>query len=134
MTTQRDIAEQIQREHGIVTGFITDLLDKPLDDHIKNALFYAAREALFNVVKHSRAKHADLSICREADQVIIKISDDGIGFNWKSSDFPTDRAGGFGLFNIRERLDLLGGRLEVHTNPSGGTSIILSAPLKQQGP
>jgi signal transduction histidine kinase len=91
------------------------------------ALFTAAREALFNCVKHARTHSAEVTVTREGDRAKVVIEDRGAGFD------PTTRVGdGFGLFNIRERLDLLGGGLTIDSEPGRGTRVTLRAPVEIQ--
>ncbi|HYE31465.1 MAG TPA: PAS domain S-box protein [Methylomirabilota bacterium] len=126
------LARKIQREHGIATRFHDDGLPKVVDEDIRVVLFQAVRELLVNVVKHARATHAQVLLRRESDALRIIIEDDGVGFD------PAKMAGGsdgsgFGLFSVRERLDYLGGRVKIRSEPGLGTRVTLLAPLKLSG-
>ena len=66
----------------------------------------------------------------EGEELRLTISDDGRGFDPAGLE-PNGRGGGFGLFAIRERLGLLGGRVEVDCAPGEGCRITLAAPLRQ---
>jgi signal transduction histidine kinase len=95
-------------------------------------LFHSTREVLFNIVKHAGVKQASLHMARrDRDHAEILVADEGIGFDPSSR--PTEGAGttGFGLFNIRERIELAGGRMQIDSSPGGGTRITLLAPLQQ---
>ena len=91
-------------------------------------LFRSVRELLNNAVKYSEAHTIEVSIVREEDQIVIVIDDNGIGFTPEDVVISTE-SGGFGLFSIRERLDQLGGSLEIHSSPGNGCQSILRAPL-----
>jgi signal transduction histidine kinase len=95
---------------------------------VELALYRIAQEALSNVVHHANAKQAFLQISFEDYEVKLEVRDDGIGFEMPKS--PTDFApsGHFGLLGIRERTDLIGGRLDVQSETGGGTR--LSVRLK----
>ena len=123
------LVEQVQEEHGLQVSFADDGQSKMLDNDIRVTLFKAVRELLFNVVKHARARKAEVALSRSGDAIEVRIWDDGIGFD--PSDGPAGRPGeGFGLFNIRERLRHLGGRLEIDSRPGHGTCVTLRAPLQ----
>jgi PAS domain S-box-containing protein len=120
------LTEKFQMEHGIQANFIDDGESKPLDNDIRIVLFRTVQELLFNVAKHANAKKASVTTQRNGNNINIKISDDGIGF--ESSKFKGTKSG-FGLFSIRERLDFLGGKLKIESKPEQGTRITLEAPL-----
>jgi signal transduction histidine kinase len=95
-----------------------------LDPEIESALYRLAQEALTNVVKHANASRVELTLARNADSLELLVSDDGGGFE------PDHADGGFGLVGMRERVALVGGRLEIISQPGEGTTLkaILPAP------
>jgi PAS domain S-box-containing protein len=124
------LARKIQQEHSILTRFHDDGQPKPLDEDFRVVLFQAVRELLVNVVKHARASHAQVLMRRDADALRIIIEDDGAGFDEAKLNIARDSARSFGLFNIRERLEYLGGRLKIRSEIGRGTRVTLFAPLK----
>ena len=96
--------------------------ERRLPSEVELSLYRIAQEALNNVVHHAKAKHAVLAIVFN-EEIKLEVKDDGIGFTMPKS--PTDfaRNGHFGLLGIRERADLIGGRLEVQSEAGGGTSL-----------
>jgi len=103
--------------------------DADLGDEIRVTLFRAVRELLFNVVKHARASSARVRFSRTADgRAIVVVSDDGVGFDPETLRAPEGAGGGIGLFSLGERLGLLGGRLDVDSEPGRGTSFSLVGP------
>lgn len=124
------LAEKIEKKHDIVVEFKEDKKPKPLDDDIKALLFRNVRELLINVVKHSRATKVKVSIQRVGDQINIDIEDNGIGFIPADVTAKAVRNGGFGLFSIQERLEELGGCLEIMSEPGHGCRVVMVAPLK----
>jgi len=122
--------EQLRNRHGIACKFSDDKKDKPLDDNIRVLLFQAVRELLINVVKHAKASKVEIAIQRENDNIQIIISDDGVGFDTQKAETTIQRSGGFGLFNIRERLDYSGGSFEMYSQPGSGSRFVLTAPIK----
>jgi PAS domain S-box-containing protein len=93
-------------------------------------LFQCVRELLFNVVKHSGVKSAGLRMWQtpHEGEIRIEVSDDGNGFDPKVVRAREGTTGGFGLFNIRERLELLGGGLEIESAPGCGSRFMLRVP------
>ncbi|NQU08161.1 MAG: sensor histidine kinase [Candidatus Abyssubacteria bacterium] len=126
------LVEKNQEQTGIMAEFDDDGQPKPLDEDIRVLLFQAVRELLTNVAKHSQASKMKVTIRRTHPFVNIVIEDDGIGFDPSTIGSCWDESGGFGLFNIRERLDYLGGHFKIASRPHGGTRITLLAPLKAE--
>ncbi len=123
------LAEQVRERNDIPVDFESDKQLKPLSEDIKVVLFQAVRELLTNIVKHSQASNAKVSVRRDDDSIQIKVEDNGIGFDVSEAVFRMDKAGGFGLFNIRERLSHLGGGIEIESGHGQGTEVTLVAPL-----
>jgi signal transduction histidine kinase len=125
------LREQIQQKHGLNFEFDDDLKPKPLEDDIRSLLFRDIQEVLVNIVKHAKADSVKVSIHRAGHQVRISIEDDGIGFSVSDVTSKPTRAGGFGLFSIKERLEPLGGRFEIVSEPDQGCKVTIFAPLKE---
>lgn len=123
------LTDQIQERHGIQTKCEDDMCPKPLEDDIRVVLFQAVRELIYNIVKHARAQHIEVSLQRVGNLIRICVNDDGIGFDTSILEEPEPKERSFGLFNIRERLDHLGGHLELESKPNFGTKATLFAPL-----
>lgn len=92
-------------------------------------LFQSVRELLFNVVKHAQVRAARVDIRQADDEIQITVADEGAGFDPDRLSGRREVSGGFGLFSIRDRLDLLGGRMEIHSAPGRGSRFTLVAPL-----
>ena len=123
------LTEQVQK-HNIATELEDDGLPKPLDEDIRGILFRMVRELLINVVKHARASKVKVSINRIDTAVRICVKDNGVGFEPDKVTAFGPKTGGFGLFSIRERLEQLGGRLEIKSATGRGCTVIVMAPLK----
>lgn len=124
------LAERMQRQHGLSVSVKADPGPIPMAQELRVALFQAVRELLFNVVKHAGTDHAALRMSRvDDDRVRIVVSDDGAGFDPARCQSDTS-ARGFGLFNIRERLESLGGSLDVESGPGKGTRVTLLVPTR----
>jgi signal transduction histidine kinase len=106
--------------------------DPDADEESRVTLFRSVRELLFNVVKHAGVTSARIRLGRTADgRVCIVVSDEGAGFNPETLRTRDRTEGGFGLLSLRERLDLLGGRLEVESAPGRGSRFTIIGPVPQ---
>jgi len=123
------LTEQIQEQHGILIDFVDDMKPKPMSEEIRVLLFKVVRELLFNVVKHAKARNVKVSILKDEGEIRITVHDDGVGFNTFEVNSNLGRTGGFGFFNIRERVGHLGGRFEIESKPGLGTRVSLMVPL-----
>jgi PAS domain S-box-containing protein len=124
------LAEETYKKYDIMVTVEDDKQEKPLDDNIKLLLYQAVSELLANVAKHARTKSAEVSIRKDDSNVRVCVKDNGIGFLQLNEDFSHVKNGGIGLFRIKERLEPLGGQLEIKSQPKRGTQVILLAPLK----
>jgi signal transduction histidine kinase len=88
-----------------------------LDPELESAVYRLVQEALTNVVKHARAEHVDVQLVANGDTVTVRVKDDGIGFD------PASTSEGFGLVGMRERLELIGGQLQVSSATGQGTDV-----------
>ncbi|MHC4115231.1 MAG: PAS domain-containing protein [Planctomycetota bacterium] len=125
------LTEEIAKKYDIKTAFEDDGNPKPLDINVSAFIFRSVRELLVNVVKHAEAENVKVSLQREGDEMKVYVADDGIGFECSDSGISRDKRGGYGLFSIRERLDYIGGHLEVNSQPHHGTQVVLTVPLAE---
>jgi signal transduction histidine kinase len=124
------LAEHTYEQYNIVVSFEDDKQEKPLDEDVKIFLYRAVRELLTNVAKHAQTQNAKVSIEKDIAHIKICVEDNGVGFTPSSKHSSKEK--GFGLFSIKERLDYLGGELEIGSQPGRGTRATLIAPLKGQ--
>ncbi len=124
------LADWMRDKHGLQVDLRVDRQPGPPSGDVTLLLFQSVRELLFNIVKHAHANRAEVAISRSDDQrICIVVQDNGIGFD-PAQLRPHGKPGsGFGLASVRERLELLDGRLEVSSAPGQGTRITLQAPL-----
>ena len=109
---------------GIEIDFETALGDERLPAEVETALYRIVQESLTNVVKHARARRVSILLARRNGAIKAVIEDDGQGFDPAASP-----SAGFGLVGMRERLALLGGRLEVESSGDTGTTIAAEVPV-----
>jgi signal transduction histidine kinase len=119
------LAASFAEQTGIAVDFQTALADERLPEEVETALYRIVQESLTNVVKHARARRVSILLARKNGAVKAVVEDDGRGFD--PGQEPDD---GFGLVGMRERLALLGGRLEVESGRDGGTTIAAEVPVR----
>lgn len=128
----RWLARFVQEHHALKVDLRLTLGDAPIDHSDRDFLFQAARELLFNVVKHSGVRQAQLRVLVTENQVSLEVRDDGGGFDEDSLDQPPEAGRErMGLRTLRERVRLLGGNFVVHARPGKGTRIHLDLPLSE---
>jgi two-component system, NarL family, sensor histidine kinase DevS len=94
-----------------------------LDPELESTLYRLVQEALTNVVKHARAERVDLLVSMNGHAVTVSVRDDGVGFD------PATTSEGFGLVGMRERLELIGGHVQVSSAPGRGTEVRAELPV-----
>jgi len=100
------------------------------DQDVRALLVRMAREILFNVVKHAGTNQAQVRLWQEGEMLLICIEDKGRGFDLQALEAGAEKSGtGFGLFSMDERLNLIGGRLEIKSAPKQGTRITIIIPV-----
>jgi signal transduction histidine kinase len=101
---------------------------KTLHREMQNELFRIAQEALTNVAKHAQATSVWINLTYSAQQVSLKIRDDGVGLAMTASHKSN---GTYGLASMRERAQRISGQLQIKRQKSGGTSIHVQVPLAE---
>lgn len=110
--------------NGIVAELQVDGQPHDLENKVALALYRVAQEGLTNVCKHARASRVDVLLEYQPAEVRLEVRDNGVGAA------RTD--GGFGLLGIRERMQLLGGKLEIDTGVGQGFRLAASVPLQPE--
>jgi signal transduction histidine kinase len=106
---------------GIVTQFTVTGEPQALEHRVALALYRAAQEGLTNVRRHARASRVDVLLAFQPAKVRLEVRDNGVG--------AANTGGGFGLLGIRERMQLLGGGLEIDTGVGKGFCLTASLPM-----
>jgi signal transduction histidine kinase len=100
-------------------------------EHVETAVYRTAQEALQNVAKHAQARTVRVLMSVQDNRVLLEVRDDGLGMAAAAVGKAGESAGptGFGLSGMRERAELLGGKLQLSTAPGRGTTVRLVLPL-----
>jgi signal transduction histidine kinase len=121
----RMLAASMEAEYRLRVEVVVEADEMEVGADVQILVLKMVRELLFNVVKHADTDHARVTMTGDAATIRLTVSDDGRGFE---PSVPAN-ARSFGLRSIRERLDLVGGRIDIDARPSAGTRVSLSVPL-----
>lgn len=113
---------------GIPVSFQATGLDERLPGNVEIVVYRVAQEALTNAAKYSEARNIEVALhCEPRSGLSLRVSDDGRGFDQEA--LKTSKNRGLGLFGMRERVHLVGGRIEWKTQPGHGTTVEARIPL-----
>lgn len=106
---------------------------RKLEPTTEIAIFRIFQESLSNIRKHSQGSFVKIIMEYSCARFNLSIMDNGIGFNPEDIDYNGGNLmGGFGLMSIRERLELLGGKLQINSSPGKGTKLNMHIPLIEE--
>lgn len=121
----------MREKHHLCVHTDIDLSLDASSEEIRSIVFYSVRELLFNVVKHSAEMDAFVEMVPYGkDQLKVTVRDHGLGFDLEGSDPKKQKATGFGLMGLRERLEMLGVHFTLHSQPNQGVEAVIIAPRK----
>jgi signal transduction histidine kinase len=130
--TPPDIETALQQEAELVAGragfelkVVSDGLPHPLPPHVRRQLLYLLGEALTNVERHAGARHVELHLAWTQDRLVIRLLDDGCGFDVGAAQSP----GHFGLGTMQQRALAVDGEFGIVSSPGSGTEVSLSLPI-----
>ena len=128
MDALRWLAVQMAERHGLRVTLWAEHAFRIPDKDMRVLLFQIVGELLFNVRKHAATDEAIVALRSDpTGQLLIQISDAGQGFDVDAA--AAAYTGGFGLFSVRERLNLFGGHMAIDSAPGHGTRITLTVPV-----
>ncbi|PTY04905.1 two-component sensor histidine kinase [Opitutaceae bacterium EW11] len=94
---------------------------------VENNLLRIGQEAITNACKHAKPTRIDVALAFEGRTVRLAVEDDGVGFTIGSQ--PNGKRRSFGLVGIQERVELLGGKVEITSAPGEGTRVVVAVPV-----
>jgi two-component system, chemotaxis family, CheB/CheR fusion protein len=124
------LTNQMQQQHGLSVKVQAEADLPVFNEDLRVLLFQSVRELLFNVIKHAGVLHAHISLTMADGLLCIEVRDQGAGFD---ADVMIDRSvRSNGLLQVGRRLELVGGHLEIESDPAHGTRAILYCPLSRK--
>ena len=127
----RSHLDEWSERHGIEVEFEADPLDETsLTGEIEATIYRIVQEALTNVVKHANATRVEVELERREGSIVACVTDNGVGFD--PSNEPRGGSRRLGLRGMRERLALLGGRLEISSGKGEGTTLTAHIPVVEK--
>lgn len=126
------IIKQLLEDKGVIGNFthnITfspDIVWKDINEITKANIYRIIQEALQNIIKHAKAKNVILDFSLKNQDLVIKIKDNGVGFNSKKG------KKGIGLKNIKTRIEKLKGSIEIKSEINVGTTLLINTPYIQK--
>jgi signal transduction histidine kinase len=108
---------------GLAVTFAHEHVPAALPADLTLCLFRVAQEGVQNAIKYSRARHISVRLAGEPDGLSLTIADDGVGF-----DVDAAWGKGLGLISMGERVEAIGGRLEIRSRPETGTRLDVRVP------
>ncbi len=124
--TLRDFAGRFSHESRVPIDLEISGSIVRLDERAERNLLLVAREAIRNSISHAAPARIDLKLRYDSSGVCLEVRDDGKGFRPSVS----PQAGHFGILGMRERVEALGGSLEIQSEPGAGTRLLATMPLE----
>jgi signal transduction histidine kinase len=109
-------------------------LEKRLPPEIELACFRLVQEAITNVLRHARAQQVSVELWQSHSTLHLLIRDDGAGFDAPAMLARAARSGSLGLLGMQERVALVGGQIEILSEPGSGTEIHVRIPISGETP
>lgn len=106
------------------------LANKSIDESVSINLYRILQETLNNTAKHAHAENIDVKLIFSYPFLLLKIEDDGVGFNYVKSEIKAKGNRKLGLPGINERVSLLGGELIINSSKGEGTKILIKVPVE----
>lgn len=123
------LSSSIGSDYALQVNFSSDSHPKPLSAGARYLLYQAVRELLLNIVKHAGYAEAQLTLSTVDNNLLVLVADNGAGFSNPDAILKHVNNGGYGLYNVRQRIEQLGGSFAIESNPGQGTRVSLTVPL-----
>jgi PAS domain S-box-containing protein len=107
--------------------------DRRFPDEVETACFRIAQEALANAARYAAASEISVRLAIEGDRLVLRVADNGRGFDVDRHRTPQERASHFGLVSMEERAGLVGARLSIDSAPGRGTRVTAEFPIREAG-
>jgi len=123
-----DFCEDVEEAGDMTVDLHLSLEEERLPENMEIMVYRIIQEMLNNTIKHAQASKVNLSVIRRDEEVLIAFKDDGVGFDEAS--LPHGK--NLGLSGIRSRIEYMGGRIELISQPGKGTSYSIAIPVRKK--
>jgi len=122
----RNLCEDVENRTRLTITFVYECNSYDMDKVIKTYLFRIVQEALNNIVKHAEASKVNILLQINMNEIFLQINDNGKGFKLEEQlqSLKTN-----GIYNMRERINLLNGLFELDSIPAKGTTVKVKIPI-----
>ncbi|MEN8240626.1 MAG: sensor histidine kinase [Chloroflexota bacterium] len=121
------LVERSQNNLGLKLNSAVTIKTKRFDPMVEAVVYRAAQESLNNIYKHAKTTNAKLALSESNEKITLLISDNGVGFNQETVDFHQ----GFGLAGMKERVEMVSGKIKVTSVLGEGTTIEINIPINK---
>jgi len=131
--TAYQYCEEFSEKNGINIDFIAAGLDDlTISNNTEINLYRLIQEALWNIKKHADATHVTIKLVASFPYIILRIEDDGRGFNIKDRMAAAPKEKRMGLRSMEQRVSLLNGKMRIQSRPKEGTKLYIEIPYKEK--
>ncbi|MCB2208208.1 MAG: sensor histidine kinase [Bacteroidetes bacterium] len=121
-----DLCEDVEEAGDMTVDLHLSLEEERLPENMEIMIYRIIQEMLNNAIKHAQASKVNLSLIKRDKEILIAFKDDGVGFD--ESSLPHGK--NLGLSGIRSRIEYMGGRIELQSQPGKGTSYSIAIPVR----
>ena len=125
----RILCQEFAKLTGIKAKFQVSQLLERIEPKVEIAIYRIIQESFNNITKYAEATEVSLDVYRKKNLVYVNVKDNGKGFDMESINKQKKAGRGFGLLNMKERAELVGGRFEINSEPGKGTELLLEINL-----
>lgn len=125
----KDLARQLEAKHGTRILIEDCGQEQNLSRSLRGLLFEATRELVINALKHAGPCEIRVTVSDSQGNLVISVADNGAGVDPSPADMRPGRQGGFGLFNIRQRVEGLGGCFDIKSARGRGMTATIILPV-----
>lgn len=125
----KHLVENITKTDKFSISFDHNLKDERFNDQVEVSIYRVVQEALNNSAKHASASQIQVRIFKEDNIILLEINDNGKGFLVKTAPYMIPYKS-MGIINMKERVELLGGKFEIRSIAGKGSKILVRIPLK----
>ncbi len=125
------IAQQTAQRSGFLVNFHQERVQMRLASEIEIVCFRIVQEALTNVTRHAQPSEVNISLSRDGLDLLLSVQDDGLGFDLSAMRERAVAGGSLGVLGMQERATLVGGQLDIDSEPGRGTTVLFRCPWRQ---